>query len=79
MPSPLPPASNSRRHPVPPLGWLGVTYMGIFLTGLYPVTKFGFPKLLFLIPLTRLPGFGWRIVGGFLLPRSVAEMKAVES
>jgi hypothetical protein len=30
-----------------------------------------FPKLLFLIPLTRFPGFAWLIVAGFSLPRSV--------
>jgi len=28
-----------------------------------------FPKLLFLIPLTRFPGFIWLIAVGFLLPR----------
>ncbi len=31
-----------------------------------------FPKLLFLIPLTRFPGFIWLIVAGFLLPKSIA-------
>jgi hypothetical protein len=41
MPSPLPPTSSSRRHPGPPLGWLGVIYTGLFLAGLYPVTIFG--------------------------------------
>ena len=29
-----------------------------------------FPKLLFLIPLTRFPGFIWLICVGFLLPKS---------
>lgn len=29
-----------------------------------------FPKLLFLIPLTRFPGFIWLICAGFLLPKS---------
>src|SRR5215469_332964 len=38
-----------------------------------------FPGLLFLIPVTRFPGFLWLIAVGFLLPRSVAEMKAVQS
>ena len=41
MPSPLPPTSSSRPHPGPPLGWLGVIYMGLFLAGLYPVTILG--------------------------------------
>lgn len=31
-----------------------------------------FPKLVFLIPLTRFPGFIWLIAAGFLLPRSIA-------
>ena len=29
-----------------------------------------YPKLLFLIPLTRFPGFIWLIIVGFLLPKS---------
>jgi hypothetical protein len=29
-----------------------------------------YPKLLFLIPLTRFPGFIWIIAVGFLLPRT---------
>jgi hypothetical protein len=29
-----------------------------------------FPKLLYLIPLTRFPGFIWMIIAGFLLPKS---------
>jgi hypothetical protein len=41
MPSPLPPTPSSQRHPGPPLGWLGVIYMSLFLAGLYPVTIFG--------------------------------------
>ena len=41
MPSPLPPTSSSQRHAGPPLGWLGVIYMALFLAGLYPVTSFG--------------------------------------
>jgi hypothetical protein len=38
MPSPLPPTTtaSSRRHPGPPLGWLGVIYTGLFLAGFYP-------------------------------------------
>jgi hypothetical protein len=34
-----------------------------------------FPKLVFLIPLTRFPGFVWLIAAGFLLPRSVEREK----
>jgi hypothetical protein len=36
-----------------------------------------FPKLLFLIPLTRFPGFIWLIVAGFLLPTTVARRQSV--
>jgi hypothetical protein len=34
-----------------------------------------FPKLTFLIPLTRFPGFLWLIAAGFLLPRSAEGVK----
>jgi hypothetical protein len=34
-----------------------------------------FPKALFLIPLTRFPGFVWLICAGFLLPKSAAEVE----
>jgi hypothetical protein len=34
-----------------------------------------FPKLIFLIPLTRFPGFLWLIAAGFLLPRSAEGVK----
>ncbi|HXA01160.1 MAG TPA: hypothetical protein VNW99_04175 [Cytophagaceae bacterium] len=32
-----------------------------------------FPKLLFLIPLTRFPGFIWLIIAGFMLPKEMAK------
>jgi hypothetical protein len=38
-----------------------------------------FPEFLFLIPLARFPGFLWLIAVGFLMPKSIAEMKAVQS
>lgn len=31
-----------------------------------------FPKVLFLIPLTRFPGFIWLIAAGFMLPKTIA-------
>ena len=30
-----------------------------------------FPKLVFLIPLTRFPGFIWLILTGFILPKTI--------
>jgi hypothetical protein len=36
-----------------------------------------FPKALFLIPLTRFPGFIWLIVAGFLLPKTAARRESV--
>jgi hypothetical protein len=35
-----------------------------------------FPELLFLIPLTRFPGFIWLIIAGFMLPKTI-EQKTV--
>jgi hypothetical protein len=34
-----------------------------------------FPKLLFLIPLTRFPGFVWLTITGFILPQSIVQNK----
>jgi hypothetical protein len=59
--------------------WLALIGLLIALAGELSWFEIIFPKLLFLIPLTRFPGFLWLIVAGFLLPRSVAEMKAVQS
>ena len=36
-----------------------------------------FPKLLFLIPLTRFPGFIWLIAAGFVLPNSRMQKESV--
>src|SRR5262245_21098519 len=37
-----------------------------------------FPSLLFLIPLTRFPGFIWLIIAGFMLPKSVTKESLAE-
>jgi len=34
------------------------------------------PSLSFLIPLARFPSFAWLIAAGFLLPKSVATVRA---
>lgn len=48
---------------------------GIFIAVCGELSWFSliFPKLLFLIPLTRFPGFIWLIVAGFMLPNAVAQ------
>lgn len=38
-----------------------------------------FPQVVFLIPLTRFPGFIWLIIAGFLLPKTVALKESVAS
>jgi hypothetical protein len=35
-----------------------------------------FPELLFLIPLTRFPGFIWLIIAGFMLPKTIERKTA---
>lgn len=59
--------------------WLVVIGLVLAVAGELSWLEMIFPKLLFLIPLTRFPGFLWLIAAGFLLPRSVSEMKAVHS
>jgi hypothetical protein len=36
-----------------------------------------FPKAIYLIPLTRFPGFIWLIAAGFMLPKAVAQKESV--
>lgn len=48
--------------------WLAVLGLLLGLCGELSWFSLFFPKLLFLIPLTRFPGFIWLIVAGFLLP-----------
>jgi len=58
--------------------WLVIVGLLIAVAGELSWFEIIFPKLLLLIPLTRFPGFLWLIAAGFLLPRSVAEMKAAQ-
>lgn len=55
-----------------------VTWMGILVgvCGELSWVSFLFPKAVFLIPLTRFPGFVWLIAAGFLLPRTVSGQRA---
>jgi hypothetical protein len=59
--------------------WLALIGLLIAFAGELSWFEIIVPKLLFLIPLTRFPGFLWLIAAGFLLPRSVAQVKAVQS
>jgi hypothetical protein len=59
--------------------WLATIGLVIAFAGELSWFEIIFPKLLFLIPLTRFPGFLWLVAAGFLLPKSVAETKAVQS
>lgn len=47
--------------------WFGIT---IAIFGEASFLSLVFPKLLFLIPLTRFPGFIWLIIAGFMLPKT---------
>jgi len=59
--------------------WLVISGVLIAAAGELSWLQIVFPQLLFLIPLARFPGFLWLIAAGFMLPRSVAEMKAAQS
>src|SRR5215472_8193451 len=51
--------------------WLWVFGLVLAVCGELSWLNLVFPKTLFLIPLTRFPGFVWLIATGFLLPKSV--------
>jgi hypothetical protein len=51
--------------------WAVISGLAIAVIGELSWLEILFPKLLFLIPLTRFPGFAWIIVAGFLLPGSI--------
>jgi hypothetical protein len=48
--------------------WLVWTGLLLVLCGELSTLSLLFPKLVYLIPLTRFPGFIWLILVGFLLP-----------
>jgi hypothetical protein len=57
-----------------------VAALGVLLAVAGELSWFAFvtssPWVVFLIPLTRFPGFVWLIAAGFLLPKSRAEAHA---
>jgi hypothetical protein len=52
--------------------WLVAFGLVLALCGELSWLNLIFPKTLFLIPLTRFPGFIWLIATGFLLPKTIA-------
>jgi hypothetical protein len=58
--------------------WLVV--FGIFLAvcGELSWLNLVFPKTLFLIPLTRFPGFVWLVATGFLLPKTTVADRSTQ-
>lgn len=57
--------------------WISIFGFVLAVCGELSWLNLEFPKALFLIPLTRFPGFAWMIAAGFALP-SRARTKSVE-
>ncbi len=51
--------------------WIVVLGIAVALAGELSWLEILFPKMLFLIPLTRFPGFIWMIAAGFTLPNRI--------
>jgi hypothetical protein len=49
--------------------WMVVFGLLLAIAGELSLLHLAFPKLLFLIPLVRFPGFVWLIAAGFMLPK----------
>jgi len=56
--------------------WLVITGLVIAVIGELSWLDILIPKALFLIPLTRFPGFAWMIAAGFALPNTIEREKA---
>lgn len=52
--------------------WVNLLGIALAVCGVLSALEILLPKALFLIPLTRFPGFVWLMAAGFLLPRTVA-------
>ncbi len=59
--------------------WLVVFGLFLAVCGELSWLNLVFPKTLFLIPLTRFPGFVWLIATGFLLPKTLTTDRSVQS
>src|SRR6266446_6450496 len=58
--------------------WLVAFGLVLAVIGELSVLSMVIPQALFLIPLTRFPGFIWLIAAGFALPRAVASVNTAE-
>src|SRR3977135_9299 len=58
--------------------WLVTFGLVLAIIGELSVLSLVIPQALFLIPLTRFPGFIWLIAAGFTLPRTVASVDTVK-
>src|SRR6266699_6494073 len=58
--------------------WLVAFGLVLALIGELSVLSLVIPQALFLIPLTRFPGFIWLIAAGFALPRTVASVNTAK-
>jgi len=59
--------------------WLVVFGLVLAVCGELSWLNLVFPKTLFLIPLTRFPGFVWLIATGFSLPKSIPRQSATRA
>src|SRR6266513_674745 len=58
--------------------WMVAFGLALALIGDLSVLSLVIPQALFLIPLTRFPGFIWLIAAGFALPRTVASVNTAK-
>ena len=59
--------------------WICILGLVLALCGELSWLNLEFPKALFLIPLTRFPGFVWMIAAGFALPAGTTRAKTTEA
>lgn len=59
--------------------WIVVLGIALAVCGELSWLNLEFPWAVFLLPLTRFPGFVWLIAAGFALPTTVARANAVEA
>jgi hypothetical protein len=58
--------------------WVCIAGIVLAVIGEFSFLSLAFPKLVFLIPLTRFPGFIWLIIVGFRMPVTAVEHKRPE-
>jgi hypothetical protein len=58
--------------------WIAILGLLLAVIGEASWLSLVFPQLLFLIPLTRVPGFVWLIAAGFALPKAALRADSQE-